>query len=223
MAKTQPPFIWTLYPQSLRTTKLCKKRDVINTPKYGPRAAIQKRKGPKQTENSGVSHSKSLKEEPLDPNLDVLEHSGSKGGARVVITGRVIGSLGDGDVLDHTIDDVHSETLAAADDTDGGRAGVDHLDVESLGKLSGGVAHHVDEGTSDSLVLSPSLHDGGIWHDEEVVWGEQVVSCQIDDFTGEKDIGAILCLLLILGLTIDAVHKYLVDSLRLESCLLERR
>jgi len=184
VAKTQPPFIWTLYPQSLRTTKLCKKRNVITTPKYGPRAAIQKRKDPKRTENSGVSHSKSLKEEPLDPNLDVLEHSGGEGGARVVITGRVIGTLGDGDVLDLAVDDVHSETLAAADDTDGGRTRMHHLDVESLGKLSGGVAHHVDEGTSDALVLSPSLHNGGI---------------------------------------VDAVHKYLVDSLLLESCLLERR
>ena len=161
MAKTQPPFIWAFYPQSLRTTKLCKKRNVITTQKYGPRAVIQQRKDPNRTINSGVLHSKSLKR-TSQPNLDVLEHSRGEGGARVVITGRVIGTLGDGNVLDLTIDDVQSETLAAADDTDGGRTGVDHLDVESLGKLSGGVAHHVDEGTSDALVLSPSLHDGGV-------------------------------------------------------------
>ena len=58
------------------------------------------------------------------------------------------------------------------------------------------------------------------------VFGREVVSCQIDEFardnSSEKDIRATSCLVRLLGLTVDAVHKYLVDSLLLESCLLER-
>ena len=48
-----------------------------------------------------------------------------------------------------------------------------HLDVESLGELSGGITHHVDEGTSDALILSPSLHDSGVWHGRVKGWDKQ--------------------------------------------------
>ena len=101
-----------------------------------------------------------------------------------------------------------------------------HLDVESLGELSGGIAHHVDEGTSDALVLSPSLHDGGVWRGRAMGQGRQhLFGVRLKWFTGDitrKRHRTSLLLLATLGLTVDAVHKYFVDSLRLESCRVKR-
>lgn len=53
-------------------------------------------------------------------------------------------------------------TLATSDDTNRCRSRVGHLDVKSLGKLSSGISHELDHRATNSLVISPSSHDGGI-------------------------------------------------------------
>eukprot|EP00977_Amphora_coffeiformis_P009186 scaffold2093_cov161-Amphora_coffeaeformis.AAC.16 len=104
-----------------------------------------------------------LPRKPKKRGLSSLEHSVGKRGRRIGIASRIIRSLADSKVLDFSIDDVHSETLATSNNTHTGRAGVSHLQVNRLGKFGGRVAHHGDDAL-DALVFTPGLHDSRVVH-----------------------------------------------------------
>jgi hypothetical protein len=101
------------------------------------------------------------RESCLGDRHDGLQHGRSEGNSRIGITSRVIVGLGNSDMRDDAINDVHGPSLAAADDTDTRRAGVSHLHATALGEFAGGITHHFDN-ARDALVFRPSIHDGSV-------------------------------------------------------------
>lgn len=86
------------------------------------------------------------------------EHIISQTGAGIRVTSRIIRPLGNLYGLDLLVFRIDGETLATSNYTDGGRTGMCHLHIESLGESTGGIGHEGNEGAFDFLVSGPCLH-----------------------------------------------------------------